>query len=100
MAAAAGGHPAVVAALLEAGAPWNAVDRRRRCAGDLAMERDDFESANLLLDAGADYPLLVPLAHSDWSPASASRSAFSCFGGGLQEPAGTMALRRSVRGRG
>lgn len=52
MAAAAGGHALVAAALLEAGAPWNAVDRRRRCAGDLAMARDDFDTANLLLDAG------------------------------------------------
>lgn len=37
MGAARGGHVAVVRRLLEAGAPWNAVDRAGRCAGDHAM---------------------------------------------------------------
>ena len=38
MLAAAGGHEAVVDLLLEAGVPWNAVDRLGRCAGDHASQ--------------------------------------------------------------
>lgn len=52
MAAAQGGHLAVVNALLLAGAPWNAIDRKRRCAGDIAMDHDNMETAQALLEAG------------------------------------------------
>lgn len=37
MHAARGGHLGVVRALLAAGAPWNALDRQRKCAGEYAM---------------------------------------------------------------
>jgi type IV protein arginine methyltransferase len=37
MHSAQGGHLAIVRALLAAGAPWNALDRQGRCAGEYAM---------------------------------------------------------------
>ena len=42
-----------VQALLEANAPWNAVDRKGRCAGDFAAERGHADAASKLLEAGA-----------------------------------------------
>ena len=39
MAAAAAGSKEVVKLLLENGAPWNAIDRRGRCAGDYAVDK-------------------------------------------------------------
>lgn len=53
MAAAAVGATDAVEALLEAGAPWNAIDRRGRCAGDFAMEGDHAGAAGAILEAGA-----------------------------------------------
>lgn len=52
MAAAAAGATEAVEALLQAGAPWNAVDRRGRCAGDYAMEGDHGDAAGAILEAG------------------------------------------------
>ena len=52
MLAAAQGHTEVAARLLEAGAPWNALDREGHCAGDLAMQAGHQETVGLLLDAG------------------------------------------------
>ena len=40
MAAAAHGHGLVVEYLLQQGAPWNALDRQGRCAGDYGVERE------------------------------------------------------------
>jgi protein arginine N-methyltransferase 2 len=58
MAAAIGGHTEVVNALLLAGAPWNAIDRKLRCAGDLALEHDQMDAARALLEAGGRRTLL------------------------------------------
>ena len=52
MAAAAAGATEAVEALLGAGAPWNAIDRRGRCAGDYAMEGDHAGAAGSILEAG------------------------------------------------
>ena len=52
MAAAAAGATEAVEALLQAGAPWNAIDRRGRCAGDYAMEGDHGDAAGAILEAG------------------------------------------------
>jgi len=52
MAAAALGDTASVEALLAAGAPWNALDRRGRCAGDCAMAGDHGDAAGAILEAG------------------------------------------------
>ena len=52
MYAAASGDEASVQALLAAGAPWNAVDKSSRCAGDWAVEYGHEGTAKLLLEAG------------------------------------------------
>lgn len=38
--------------LLEAGAPWNALDRKGNCAGDYAMNAGHQEAYEVLMDAG------------------------------------------------
>ena len=43
----------VARSLLAAGAPWNALDRRGRCAGDLALDAGHSEAAEAILEAGA-----------------------------------------------
>ncbi len=53
MLAARGGHTEAAAQLLEAGTPWNALDREGHCAGDLAMQGGHQATVDLLLDAGA-----------------------------------------------
>ena len=52
MAAARNGHVDVCRVLLDAGAPWNAVDRWGRCAGDYATEAQKWDVVNLLVEAG------------------------------------------------
>lgn len=52
MAAAAVGATEAVEALLQGGAPWNAIDRRGRCAGDYAMDGDHAGAAGAILEAG------------------------------------------------
>lgn len=42
----------VVKALLDAGAPWNALDSSGRCAGDYAMDAGYQASFDILLNAG------------------------------------------------
>lgn len=46
------GHAAVVRALLEAGAPWNALSPSNFSAGDFAMETGHQEAFEILLNAG------------------------------------------------
>ncbi|GMI21623.1 hypothetical protein TeGR_g3697 [Tetraparma gracilis] len=45
--------------LLAAGAPWNAVDRRGRCAGDYAVAAGSQECVDLLVEAGTKAELLL-----------------------------------------
>lgn len=52
MEAAASGNGEVAAALLEAGTPWNAIDKQGSCAGDLAVAGGHESTAELLLEAG------------------------------------------------
>ena len=52
MEAAAGGHDAIVRTLLEAGTPWNAIDKEGNCAGDLAVAAGHETAAEILLEAG------------------------------------------------
>ena len=51
MLAAGGGHLAIVELLLAAGAPWNAVDRRGRCAGNHALDNSQQHVVDFLVDA-------------------------------------------------
>jgi len=46
------GHIDICRALLDAGAPWNAVDRRGKCAGDYATDMQHWDVVNLLVDVG------------------------------------------------
>lgn len=46
------GHLDICRALLDAGAPWNAVDRHGKCAGDYATDMQHWDVVNLLVDAG------------------------------------------------
>lgn len=50
--AAMGGHNAVVEALLEAGTPWNAIDKEGYCAGDHAMLAGHESTTELLIKTG------------------------------------------------
>jgi protein arginine N-methyltransferase 2 len=59
MIAADGGHAAVVQQLLEAGAPWNALDRRGYCAGNYALEANHQPLVDLLVDAAVRAELLL-----------------------------------------
>ena len=59
MVAAQNGHLAICQALLDAGAPWNAVDRCGKCAGDHATAAEKWEVVNLLVDAGTKAELIL-----------------------------------------
>ena len=52
MQAAAHGHDGTVGLLLEAGVPWNAIDKKGNCAGDLAVAAAHELTAEMLLEAG------------------------------------------------
>lgn len=58
MAAAADGHVEVVQALLAAGAPWNAVDRKGKCAGTLALEQSHQAAVDEIVKAGVAAELM------------------------------------------
>lgn len=61
MRAAGGGRVDVVRQLLEGGAPWNALDRRGRCAGDHAMAAQSQPCVDALVEAGVRAQLLFGL---------------------------------------
>ena len=52
MVAAQIGHVGICRILLEAGAPWNALDRYGKCAGNWAQENEHWEVVNLLVEEG------------------------------------------------
>ncbi|XP_010530510.1 PREDICTED: protein arginine N-methyltransferase 2 [Tarenaya hassleriana] len=53
------GHAPVVAALLEAGAPWNALSPSNLSAGDFAMDSSHQEAFEILLNAGIQAELIL-----------------------------------------
>ena len=57
--AATGGHLDIVRTLLEEGAPWNALDRNGKCAGNYATENEHWEVVNTLVDAGTKAELIL-----------------------------------------
>jgi len=62
MAAAEAGHFELCKLLLEEGAPWNAIDRMGKCAGNHATDRQHWEVVNLLVDAGTKAELILGAA--------------------------------------
>mmetsp|Transcript_12690 Transcript_12690/g.19032 ORF Transcript_12690/g.19032 Transcript_12690/m.19032 type:complete len:421 (-) Transcript_12690:720-1982(-) len=62
MAAAEAGHIDICRNLLEEGAPWNAIDRMGKCAGNYATEKEHWEVVNLLVDAGTKAELILGAA--------------------------------------
>ena len=52
------GHIAAVDALLELGAPWNAVDRNGRCAGTHALNAGHQDIVNRIVEAGVQSELM------------------------------------------
>jgi hypothetical protein len=58
MLAAGTGSLAMVSLLLSNGAPWNALDRRGKCAGEYAVEGNHQECVNALVSAGVAAELL------------------------------------------
>ncbi len=46
------GHIDICQVLLDAGAPWNAVDQHGKCAGDYATDMQHWDVVNLLVDVG------------------------------------------------
>ena len=67
MVAAQHGHVDICRVLLEAGAPWNALDRYSRCAGNLAQENEHWEVVNLLVDEGTKAEVCTALDLVWWS---------------------------------
>ena len=59
MAAAQVGNGALCQYLLDAGAPWNAVDRRGYCAGNYATDQEHWGVVNLLVDWGVRAELIL-----------------------------------------
>eukprot|EP00986_Skeletonema_menzelii_P002420 scaffold652_cov142-Skeletonema_menzelii.AAC.7 len=59
MVAAQNGHVDVCRILLDAGAPWNALDRYGKCAGNWAQENEHWEVVNLLVEEGTKAELIL-----------------------------------------
>jgi len=59
MLAAARGAARVCAALLQAGAPWNALDRRGRCAGEYALDGSHQQIVDIIVDHAVRCELLL-----------------------------------------
>lgn len=61
MVAAGGGHLEVVVLLLQGGAPWNALDKRGRCAGEYAVDGGHQEIVDMLVQFGCEAELVLGL---------------------------------------
>lgn len=59
MVASIGGHIDIVKVLLEEGAPWNALDRYGKCAGNYATEKEHWDVVNLLVEHGTRSELVL-----------------------------------------
>ena len=59
MVASIAGHIDIVRLLLDEGAPWNALDRYGKCAGNYATEHEHWEIVNLLVEHGTKAELVL-----------------------------------------
>jgi protein arginine N-methyltransferase 2 len=74
MAAAATGNGALCQHLLEAGAPWNAVDRQGQCAGNYATDNQHWGVVNLLVDWGVRAEFILGMIERSRRDNSETRS--------------------------
>ncbi|CDS37715.1 Ankyrin [Echinococcus multilocularis] len=65
MAAAGAGHAEVVRYLLDEGAPWNAVDRRYRCAGDYAAMNGHQAIVDIIMDHAVMSEMILSIVESE-----------------------------------
>lgn len=70
MAAAGEGRLEVVRYLLQEGAPWNAVDRQYRCAGDYAAMNGHQSVVDLIMDHAVMAEMLLSIVAPTQNPAS------------------------------
>jgi len=70
MEAAGAGSVECVTVLLERGAPWNAIDRTGKCAGEYAHERGCQACVDALVEAGVRAQLLYGVLDGDLGPPS------------------------------
>ena len=68
MAAAASGNGALCQYLLDAGAPWNAVDRQGQCAGNFATNAQHWGVVNLLVEWGTRAELILGALERNMRP--------------------------------
>eukprot|EP00850_Spirogloea_muscicola_P022637 SM000304S11859 [mRNA] locus=s304:123482:126140:- [translate_table: standard] len=73
--AAKGGHRDAVSLLLDAGAPWNGLDRYSMCARDYAMNAGHQDVVDLLLDAGVRAELILGAASRSLSKGAEAPNA-------------------------
>ncbi len=79
MAAAGAGHTEVVRYLLTEGAPWNAVDREYRCAGDYAAMNCHQAIVDLIMDHAVMSEMLLSIAHpTELAPAPSNLPVWTC----------------------
>ena len=72
MLAAGGGHAEIVQALLRAGAPWNALDRCDRCAGNYALDASHQSIVDALVEHAVRAELLLAAVEDEGLPAAAA----------------------------
>lgn len=65
MAAAGSGNIDIVKFLLEEGAPWNAVDRKYRCAGDYAAMNGHQAIVDLIMDHAVMSEMILSIAETE-----------------------------------
>mmetsp|Transcript_26822 Transcript_26822/g.58839 ORF Transcript_26822/g.58839 Transcript_26822/m.58839 type:complete len:441 (+) Transcript_26822:162-1484(+) len=76
MAASKAGHTALVQTLLEeGGAPWNALDRTNKCAGDHATDHEHWEVVNLLVEWATRSELILGTIQKSQRAATAAVSS-------------------------
>ena len=63
MLAAHHGHVGLVKNLLSLGAPWNALDRQGKCAGNYAVEAGHQECIDVLVEAGVQAELILGMSY-------------------------------------
>ena len=83
MTAAENGHKAAVAALLEAGAPWNQQDKEGYCAGEYASASKNQAIVELIMEWGVQAELML-MAAERWAPGGCLRMCICsvCVWGG------------------